>query len=118
MYQEYVRSFTCWSCVNRGECKSTKKLGHPDKCFCNETHRWGSLERGHYCSKFVNANTEEMLADDGIPIKNMQPLDYRTANQWEEHGRKIKAAAEGKVMHPKANSRQTYVYYLIEDTEN
>lgn len=41
----------------------------------------------------------------------------RTAKQWEEAGRRIKAEAEGVLMLANRHSKRLYRYYLVEDTE-
>ena len=57
------------------------------------------------------------MGDDGIPIKNRQPLDYRTEKQWEDAGRKVIDQSAGVEMHPTRRSRKTCIYYLIENTK-
>lgn len=57
------------------------------------------------------------VGTDGIPIKNKQPLDYRTANQWQEVNRQIKDNAIGVLMHSNSHSLKVYRYYLIDETE-
>ena len=110
------QGFTCYSCIH---CKQTKsnKPGYPTKRLCEITKRWGSMNLGYDCSFFSYKQRPNAIGTDGIPIKNKQPLDYRTSNQWLEAGRKIKQNAVGLVMHSNSHSLRTYTYYLIEDTE-
>lgn len=115
-YSEYLRSATCYCCEHRRETKG-KRPGYPEKCFCNYTKRWGKLERGHYCKNYNFISPGKEIADDGIIIKNRQPLDYRTETQWLEHGRIIKPGAKGKIMHATRHNLKTYVYFLEEQTE-
>ena len=72
--------------------------------------------KGAIKMKFCSKCGKE-IADDGIIIKNRQPLDYRTETQWLEHGRIIKPGAKGKIMHATRHNLKTYVYFLEEQTE-
>lgn len=114
-----IRHLTCWQCRHLGETKSEGISNRdPIKNLCEITHRWGSLERGYDCKYFEYRQWHKRVADDGIEIKNRQPLDYRTEKQWLECGRKIKKGAVGKEMYAsRHNMKRTYRYYLIEETE-
>lgn len=113
MEKVILRKLTCRSCVYSG---------HPDnpyrhkKCYCNKTKRTGNLIRGYFCEKFEFKQLDKPNADDGLPIKNRFPQDYRTAYQWEEVGRIIKAGEIGTAMHPNRTSLKVYTYFLPEQT--
>lgn len=111
-----LRKLSCWSCLHCGK-QTGGVQGKPDKVYCDVTKRSGSLQRGYYCTKFEYRQLDKPIADDGIMIKNRQPLDYRTKSQWAEVGRTVRSDAEGTVMHPSRQSMKTYTYYLKEDTE-
>lgn len=111
-----IRSLTCWQCTNMGI--SDLKNGRPYKCICKVTKHWGKLERGRNCKSFEYKQWHNEVAPDGIPIKNRQPLDFRTEKQWEEEGRYVIDKAAGVEMYPsKRSMKKTYKYYLIENTE-
>lgn len=84
---------------------------------CKITKRMGKLSRGYYCQHFEYMQRSGELGDDGIPIKNRQPLDYRTERQWESEGRRIREGETGVIMHSSRLSLKVYEYYLIEQTE-
>lgn len=109
-------SFSCYSCVHCIDTKSNKP-GYPTHNYCEVTKRWGKLQRGHYCNNFEYMQRPNAVGTDGIPIKNKQPLDYRTANQWQEVNRQIKDNAIGVLMHSNSHSLKVYRYYLIDETE-
>lgn len=114
------RSMTCWQCKNLADTKDKNgKYGNrPEKSLCKLTHRWGRLDRGRTCDKFDYKQWHNSVADDGIEIKNRQPLDYRTENQWLECGRRLKQGAVGKEMYAcRNNMKRKYRYYLMEETE-
>lgn len=114
------RNMTCWQCIHLGDTKDRNGVHgqRPVKSFCSITHRWGSLERGKICNNFEYKQWHNSFAEDGTEIKNRQPLDYRTSNQWLESGRKIKEGAIAKEMYSSRNNMKIkYCYYLIEDTE-
>ncbi|MEE3440142.1 hypothetical protein [Ruminococcus sp.] len=114
------RSMTCWQCKHLADTKDRNGLhgNSPVKSLCEITHRWGGLERGRTCDKFEYKQWHNSVADDGTEIKNRQPLDYRTENQWLESGRRLKQGAVGKEMYAsRHNMKKKYRYYLIEETE-
>lgn len=121
MYKETLRQFTCWNCAAKGETENSGRyLQHVDKCYCKTTKRWGQLARGYYCEHFefklpVNANGD--TTKNGYLIKNQQPLDYRTRNQWFAEGRRVKDGVEGVLMYSTKQYNNMYLYYLIEETE-
>lgn len=110
------RSHTCWSCAHRGE-TGKSSTGRPETVKCTITKRTGKLARGHDCEHFECAYKGQEFGDDGYPIKNRQPLDYRTANQWRDSGMRIRSGEKGTLMHPTRMIRQLYEYFLIEQTE-
>lgn len=113
MYSEtMLRSNTCWQCKH---CEKTDYF-KPKKRFCGVTRRWGNIIKGNWCKKWEYRQLPNPIASDGLPIKNRQPLDYRTAEMWNEVGRCIKPDAKGVEMHANRQSMKTYIYYLIEDT--
>ena len=117
---EIKRSMTCWQCKHLADIKDRNGLHgvSPEKSLCEITHRWGNLERGRYCDKFEYRQWNNSVADDGIEIKNRQPLDYRTEKQWLECGRILRPGAVGKEMYAsRHNMKKKYRYYLIEETE-
>lgn len=110
------RGHSCWSCEHCGKAERGS-MGRPKRAKCDITKRMGKLSRGYYCQRFEYKQREKALGDDGLPIKNRQPLDYRTAKQWESEGRKIKSGETGVLMHSSRLSMKVYEYYLIEQTE-
>lgn len=116
---ELKRSATCWSCQHMGMTKD--KTGthgtRPSSCFCEFSRRWVSLQRGQVCSNYIYKQWHSEIARDGILIKNRQPLDYRTRNQWLECGRELKGNAIGIEMYSTKQSKRLYKYYLIDETE-
>lgn len=115
-----IRSLTCWQCKHLAKTKAREgSFGQdPIKGLCELNHKWGKLKRGQNCAKFEYKQLDKNIADDGLEIKNRQPLDYRTENQWLECGRKLKERAVGKEMHPsRHNLKKKYCYYLIDETE-
>lgn len=114
------RAMTCWQCkyVGLTKARDENKVGSPDKNLCEITRRWGSLKRGYTCERFEYRQLDKSKAEDGIEIKNRQPLDYRTERQWMESGRKLKDGAIGKEMYAsRKNMKMKYRYYLVEETE-
>ena len=108
-----IRSLTCWQCKNMGETDSYK----PKRCKCQINDKWIALEYGRDCKKFEYRQWHNEKAPDGVPIKNRQPLDYRTEKQWEECGRKVIDPAAGVDMYATRHNMKTkFRYYLIEDT--
>lgn len=117
---EKLRSMTCWQCIHMKDTKDANgnHSNKPTSCLCEVTKRWGKLTRGNYCERFEYRQWHNSTADDGIPIKNRQPLDYRTERQWLDCRRKLKAGAIGKEMYASRNNmKNTYTYYLIDETE-
>ena len=57
------------------------------------------------------------MGDDGLPVKNRQPLDYRTRKQWEAEGLRIRAGETGRMMHASRMSLKVFEYFLIDQTE-
>ena len=110
------RSLTCWSCEYCGETERGSQ-GKPQRVRCLITGRMGKLARGNYCRRFEYKQRSKELGDDGIPIKNRQPLDYRTRKQWEAEGRQVKEGEAGKRMHASRMSFKVFEYFLIEQTE-
>lgn len=118
--EKTLRGFTCWQCKH---CAKTSDLNgkptrKPQKSLCALTKRWGSLNRGRCCERFEYFQWNKSVADDGLEIKNRQPLDYRTEKQWLACGRRLKPSAVGKEMHASRHNMKTvFRYYLIEETE-
>lgn len=114
-----IRNFTCWQCKYRKIATGNKPepITKPVKCYCDKTKRIGSLKRGYNCNYFEYRQLHNEICCNGIPYRNRQPLDYRTARQWEEAGRRIKDNAIGKIMYANKHSTKTYSYYLIDETE-
>lgn len=110
------RGHSCWSCVHCGEAEKGS-LGKVRRVKCTVTKRMGSLSRGHDCKHYIYQQRTKEIGDDGILIKNRQPLDYRTAKQWEQDGRRVKDGEAGVLMHPSRMSFKVYEYYLIGQTE-
>ena len=110
------RGHSCWSCQHCGESERGSQ-GRPKRVKCEITKRMGKLSRGYYCQHFKYMQRSGELGDDGIPIKNRQPLDYRTERQWESEGRRIREGETGVIMHSSRLSLKVYEYYLIEQTE-
>ena len=110
------RGHSCWSCQHCGESERGSQ-GRPKRVKCEITKRMGKLSRGYYCQHFEYMQRSGELGDDGIPIKNRQPLDYRTERQWESEGRRIREGETGVIMHSSRLSLKVYEYYLIEQTE-
>lgn len=110
-----IRNNTCWQCQHM--VTTEEKNYRPEKCLCKITKRWGKLERGYYCEKYEYRQWHNAVAADGIPIKNRQPLDYRTEKQWEDSGRQVIDHAAGVEMHATKSSSKTFIYYLIENTK-
>ena len=110
------RGHSCWSCQHCGESERGSQ-GRPKRVKCEITKRMGKLSRGYYCQHFEYMQRSGGLGDDGIPIKNRQPLDYRTERQWESEGRRIREGETGVIMHSSRLSLKVYEYYLIEQTE-
>lgn len=111
-----IQNFSCYTCKHCIDTKSNTP-GYPIKGLCEITKRWGKLSRGMYCSNFIYKQLPNSIGTDGKAIRNKQPLDYRTAKQWAECGRKIKPGAKGVEMHANSHSLKTFIYYLIGDTE-
>ena len=116
MKDEKIRNLSCWQCQHMGITENNKN-NRPEKCLCQITKKWGKLERSYYCNKFEYRQWHNEIAPDGIPIKNRQPLDYRTEKQWEECGRKVIDQAAGVEMHATKSSSKIFKYYLIENTK-
>ena len=117
MEKEIIRTATCWTCIYCGN-SDGGPFGKPKKSFCEVTKRWGNLIRGNYCEKYDFKQWGKGFADDGIPIQNRQEMDYRTENQWNMKGRKIKKDVIGTKMHSNRNNLKTvYICYLIDETE-
>lgn len=117
-YKEFLRIASCWTCLYRDlyqihSIGSTKQK----KCYCTITKRFGNLERANYCEHYEYVQLSNPVGENGILIKNRQPLDYRTPIQWEYVGRKIKSDAIGKQMYASRQSKKIFTYYLIEETE-
>lgn len=110
------RGHSCWSCKHCGVSEIGSQ-GKPKRVKCEITKRMGKLSRGYYCQHFEYRQRPKELGDDGIPIKNRQPLDYRTERQWESEGRRIREGETGVIMHSSRLSLKVYEYYLIEQTE-
>lgn len=111
-----LRSLTCWSCEHCGEAERGSE-GRPRRVRCWITKRMGQLSRGYYCQRFEYKQRSKETGDDGIPIKNRQPLDYRTRKQWEAEGRRIRAGETGRMMHASRMSLKVFEYFLIDQTE-
>ena len=109
-----LRKLTCRSCIHSSQPDNPYRH---KKCFCNKTKRTGNLVRGYYCEKFEFRQLAKPVGDDGVPVKNRFPQDYRTANQWNEVGRKIINGEVGIEMHPNRTTLRVYTYFLIEQTE-
>ena len=111
-----LRSLSCWQCNHMGQISDLKN-NRPYKCLCQLTKRKGKLDRGYYCERFEYRQWHNAIAPDGTPIKNRQPLDYRTEKQWEDCGRQVVNPTAGVEMYAtKSNLKTKYKYYLIEDT--
>lgn len=91
--------------------------GRHKKRLCGLTKRWGDMAKGRYCKRYEYRQLSGTIAEDGIPVRNRVPDDYRTRKQWEAAGRKLKESAVGVEMHANRHSGKTYMYYLVEDTE-
>ena len=102
-----IRSHTCWSCSHCGP-SEVGDGGKPKRVKCEVTKRMGKLTRGYDCRYFEYKQRPGELGKDGIPIKNRQPLDYRTANQWEQDGRRVKDGETGVIMHSSRMSLKVY----------
>lgn len=110
---------TCWQCKQLADTKDRKGMhgNKPVRSLCKITHRWGKIQRGRECTKFEYHQWHNSVSEDGTEIKNRQPLDYRTENQWLENGRRVKEGAIGKEMYATRNNmKKKYRYYLIEET--
>lgn len=110
------RSHSCWSCLHCGQSELGDQ-GKPKRARCEITKRMGKLSRGYSCQHFEYRQRSKELGEDGLPIKNRQPLDYRTERQWMEEGRQIRAGETGVKMHSSRMSLRVYEYYLIDQTE-
>ena len=77
---------------------------------CEITKRMGKLSRGYYCQHFEYMQRSGELGDDGIPIKNRQPLEYRTERQWESGGRRISEGETGGSRHASGRSLKVREY--------
>lgn len=93
-------------------------MDRPERVRCTITKRMGKLTRAYNCEHFEYMQRHSSIGDDGIPIKNRQPLDYRTRNQWQEtEGRRIKEGEKGVLMHSSRVSSKVYEYFLVDQTE-
>lgn len=110
------RAHSCWCCVHCGQSEKGSQ-GKPKRVKCEITKRMGKLSRGYNCQHFEYMQRSREVGDDGLPIKNRQPLDYRTRKQWEEEGRRIRSGEVGEKMHPSRLSMKVCEYYLVEQTE-
>lgn len=111
-----LRSLTCWSCEPCGEAERGSE-GRPRRVRCRITKRMGRLSRGYYCQRFEYKQRSKETGDDGIPVKVLQLLDYRTRKQWEAEGRRIKEGEVGRMMHASRMSLKVFEYFLIDQTE-
>lgn len=110
------RGHTCWSCRHCGRAEKGS-MGRPVRVECVITKRMGKLSRGYNCKRFEYNQRSKVQADDGIMVKNRQPLDYRTERQWLQEGRRILSGEVGVMMHASRLSMKVYEYFLIEQTE-
>lgn len=117
-----IRSVTCNHCSHKYD-SETKPNGIPTTCRCRITGRKGSVERGKYCLQFVNrlSETETQIEFNGFKVRSKQVEDYRTKNQWEKAGYRVKQNAIGTEMYPvmlaaQRNGRR-YTYYLPNEVE-
>ena len=110
------RGLSCWSCQHCGEAERGS-YGKPKRVKCEITKRIGKLSRGYNCQRFEYRQRLKDLGEDGLPIKNRQPQDYRTERQWESVGRRIRAGETGVKMHSSRLSLKVYEYYLIDQTD-
>lgn len=119
---EILRQLPCYHCVHCVEKKGMKR-GRFAKRKCALTNRWGNMNKAFCCMKFENkraqSSTEEV---NGCRIRKNQVEDYRTANQWESAGYRVKPGAKGAEMYASQmaamQNAQTFIYYLPEQVEN
>lgn len=117
-----LRTLTCRACKHCllvSNIENGIHTNYPKRNKCEITKREGNLERGKWCKHFKFRQLRNAFADDGTPIRNRQPEDYRTRNQWREVGRYIKPneVDKGKEMYANRNNMKTkYTYYLPEQT--
>lgn len=118
MYAEQkLRNNSCWQCKHCLKGDGDPVTGRHKRRLCDITKRWGKLDNGQYCLRYEYRQLPNVVADDGIPVRNRLPEDYRTRKQWEDVGRRVKADAIGVEMHANRHSKKTYIYFLEEDTE-
>ena len=76
------------------------------------------MSKGRFCTRYEYRELPGAIGENGIPVRNRLPDDYRTRKQWEAVGRKVKASAAGVEMYANRHSTRTYRYYLIGDTDD
>ena len=119
MYSENVlRQLPCYHCVHCVEKKGLKGLVFT-KRRCALTNRWGSMNKAFYCTKFENLQKESSTHEvNGYRIRKDQIEDYRTANQWEKAGYRVKRGSEGVRMYATRMAAMqdgpVFTYYLPE----
>lgn len=96
-------------------CKCAKK----DRC-AGSTNKYKSA----FCDFFEPSMPLKLVyGEDGIPVRSLTGLDYRTESQWyhmaggDGYVRGIKKGAKGILMRHVPNGKKTSIYYSYEETE-
>ena len=110
--RQYLREDRCPRCKFSSLCVYRLRIN-----YCSRTKRKGSIERAHYCEKFMPRNSKDMVYRNGMPVRSKTSTDYRTANQWMNIGRTVREGEIGIEMYATMASSKTCLYYLVEQTE-
>ena len=120
MYSNHVlRQLRCYQCTHCIGSKEMKR-GQFQKRLCDITNKWGNMEMAFYCTEFDNKREESSSYEyNGYRVKKDQIEDYRTKNQWEDAGYKIREGASGVEMYATRmaamHNGKRFIYYLPED---
>lgn len=99
----------------------------PRQVGCNKCEYHGNCgsdntSEAKYCGYFKPSQPQQLVCGaDGIPVRSLTGLDYRTKSQWEHitrsYSRRVKSSAIGVAMKQRESSKETTLYYTLEDTE-
>ena len=101
MYSEVkLHTLQCYQCVHCSGATDMDRDGFRfKKRKCDLTDRWGRMDKAQYCNFFENerqaSSTEEI---NGYKVRKDQIEDYRTENQWNESGYRVKQGEHGYLM--------------------
>lgn len=93
-----------------------------NKCKFCENCDFDNTSDAKYCDDFEPSQPQQLVCGaDGIPVRSLTGLDYRTKSQWEhitrDYSRRVKFTATGVAMKQRESSKETTIYYSLEDTE-